>query len=389
MKKITAVLLVVIILSMSIIATACQKKDEFMVIGMPLVLTGPDAYIGAPLQLFMEDYVAKINDEGGLLGKKLKVVAYDISADLASEAVNATNRLISQDKVFAILGPTGSSQAIPMAPIVNAAKIPVITPTATNEKVTVQENGEINPYMFRVCFIDNYQGKAAAYYAYEVLGYRRVGMFDAIGDPYSQGICDYFAEEFERLGGTITRRMSVNDEDVEFRPQLTAMAETGIDAMFCPAGSYVRSAFMINQARELGIDAPFIMSDANYDDALLEVCGANANGTIMTNGLYAEDPAYTAFQNDFVKKHPEWNANMYVLYTYDCAELLIWAIKKAGSFDSVKIRDAIESATNVKLFTDPSFSMDPKTHNPLDKTVAIIGIENEAWTLIDTFRPDY
>ncbi|MCL2548981.1 MAG: ABC transporter substrate-binding protein [Symbiobacteriaceae bacterium] len=389
MKK--GILISLSLVTLLLVLTACQqqqKADEYMVIGMPLALTGSDAYIGEPPRLFMQDYVDKINAEGGLLGKKLKVVAYDIAADNATEAVNATNRFISQDKVFAIVGPTGSAAAIPMAPIVNAAKIPTIVPTATNEKVTVQETGELNPYMFRVCFIDNYQGSAAAYYAYEKLGYRKVGIFDAIGDPYSQGISDYFEQEFIRLGGTITRRMSVNEGDVEFRPQLSAMAETNPEAIFCPAGSYVRASFMINQSRELGIDVPYIMADANYDDALLEVCGPNVNGSLLTNGLYADSPEYAEFQADFAKKHPEWNANIYVLYTYDCAELLVWAVKQANSFDGPAIQKALASATNVKLFTDPSFTIDPLTHNPLNKTVAIIGVENEKWVLVDTFRPD-
>jgi len=387
MKRFVALVLILTSLVALFASTACQKKEQIMTIGMPLPMSGVDAYIGMSPKLFMDDYIADLNAAGGLLGKKLRGVAYDIAADVAVEAVNATNRLLTQDKAFAIIGPTSSSAAIPMAPVVNAAKVPVITPTATNEKVTVKENGELNPYMFRVCFIDNYQGKAAAFYAFEKLGYRRVGVFDTIGDPYTQGICDYFVKEFERLGGTITQRMSLQESDVEFRPQITSMAATNVEAIFCPAGSYVMTAYMINQAAELGVKAPFIMSDANYDDALLEVCGNNADGAMLTNGLYADDPAFAEFAAAYKKKHPDWSANTFVLYTYDCVELLVWAIKKANSFDGEKIKNAIESADNIKLFTDPSFSMDPKTHNPLNKTVAVIGVENAKWKLLDTFRP--
>ncbi len=387
MKRLVAIVLVM--MTVAAMFAACQKKEQYMVIGMPMPMSGADAYIGASPKVFMDDYVEKLNASGGILGKKLKVIAYDTAADVAVEAVNATNRLISQDKAFAIIGPTSSSAAIPMAPIVNAAKVPVITPTATNEKVTVQENGQLNPFMFRVCFIDNYQGKAAAYYAYEKLGYKRVGVFDTIGDPYTQGISDYFVEEFTRLGGTITNRMSLQESDVEFRPQLTSMNATNVEAIFAPAGSYVMSTYLINQARELGITVPFVMSDANYDDGLLDACGENANGSMLTNGLYADDPAYAEFAAEFKKKHPEWNANTFVLYTYDCAELLMWGIKKANSFDGTKVKDAIESATNIKLFTDPSFSMDPKTHNPLNKTVAIIVAKDGKWELLETFRPQY
>ena len=387
MKKFVASVIFLLTLVSLLGACSMGKKEQEIVIGMPMPKAGSGAYIGMPTCLFAEDYFEKINEAGGLFGSKFKVISYDISADTAVEAVNMTNRLISQDKAFAIIGSTGSAASIPMADIVTNAKVPMVVPTATNEKVTVKEDGTLNPYTFRVCFIDNYQGQAAANYAYVNLGYRRVGMFDEVGEPYSQGICDYFEEEFVRLGGTITTRITVPQNEVEFRPQLTAMAETGIDAIFCPADSYVRASRMINQAKDLGIDAPFIMADANYDNALLEECGANANGILLTNGLYAEDPQFKSFQDEFKQKYPEWEANMYVLYTYDCAELLVWAIKEAGSFDKEKVRDALENAKNVKLFTDPDFNMDPATHNPLNKTVAIIGVENEQFTLIDTFRP--
>jgi branched-chain amino acid transport system substrate-binding protein len=165
------------------------------------------------------------------------------------------------------------------------------------------------------------------------------------------------------------------------------MVATDIEAIFSPASSYVMTSYMITQADELGIDAPFIMSDASYDDALLDVCGSSADGAMLTNGLFADDPAFAQFAADYQKKHPEWSSNYFVLYTYDCVELLVWAVKKANSFDGDKIKNAIESAENVKLFTDPSFSMDPLTHNPLNKTITVITVENGKWKLKDSFRP--
>lgn len=365
---------------------ACGKADDTVVIGYIGDLSGSDAYVGVPPQLFLQDYVDELNANGGLLGKKVKLVAYDMQPDNATDSVLATNRLINEDHAIAIIGPSSSSAGIPMADICDKAKVPFIATSATNEKVTVAEDGTLHPYAFRVCFIDSYQGTAAADYAYNA-GIRTVGMIETLGNPYSQNICNFFQAEFEKLGGTVVDRIGVQAEDIEFRAQLTNFGNADVDALFIPSGTYKMPSYVANQAADLGLKFQFIFTDGVYDNALLDVAGENLEGAILTNGIYGNNPAYAEFAEEYNAKHDDWDANIFVYYAYDAIELLVWAVNEAQSLDSVAIRDALETATDVKLFTDEHFTVDPATHNPLNKMVAIIEIKDGQFNLRDSFYP--
>ncbi|NLY72223.1 MAG: ABC transporter substrate-binding protein [Tissierellia bacterium] len=365
---------------------SCGKSEDTVVIGYIGDLSGEDAYVGVPPQLFLKDYFEQLNKEGGILGKQVKFVAYDMQPDNAVDGSLAANRLINEDKAIAIIGPSSSSAAIPMAEICGQAKVPFIATSATNEKVTIAEDGSLNSYAFRVCFIDSYQGTAAANFAYDK-GIRKVGMIETLGNPYSQNICDFFAEQFELLGGEVVSRIGVQAQDVEFRAQLTNFGSAGIDALFFPSGTYKLPSLVANQAADLNLDFKYIFTDGVYDDTLLEVAGPNIEGAIMTNYLFGDDPAYDEFRDEYNAKHKEYSANIFVYLAYDAVELLMHAIKESNSLDPVEIQKALENATDVELFTDKHFTVDPKTHNPLNKMVAIIGVEDGKFTLIENYYP--
>lgn len=364
----------------------CKKPDDTVVIGYIGDLSGNDAYVGVPPQLFLQDYFAEINAKGGILGKQVKLVSYDMQPDNAVDGSLACNRLINEDKAIAIIGPSSSSAAIPMAAICNKAKVPFIATSATNEKVTVAEDGTLNSYAFRVCFIDSYQGTAAANYVYSQ-GIRKVGMIETLGNPYSQNICDFFKTQFEALGGTIVDRIGIQSDDVEFRAQLTNFGKLGIDALFFPSGTYKIPSLAANQAADLNLKFKFIFTDGVYDDTLLEVAGPNIEGAIMTNYLFGDDPAYDEFRTAYNAKHKEYSANIFVYLAYDAVELLMHAINEAKSLNPVDIQKALENAKDVPLFTDKHFTVDPATHNPLNKMVAIIGVENGKFKLIQNYYP--
>ena len=384
MKKAALFLVIAMLIAM---LSACGQSGDTVVIGYIGDLSGSDAYVGVPPQLFLQDYFKDLNSKGGILGKQVKLVAYDMQPDNATDGVLACNRLINEDHAIAIIGPSSSSAGIPMADICDEAKVPFIATSATNEKVTVAEDGTLHPYAFRVCFIDSYQGTAAANYAYDD-GIRRVGMIETLGNPYSQNICNYFEEQFTKLGGTIVDRIGVQAEDVEFRAQLTTFGEADVDALFIPSGTYKMPSYVANQAADLGLDFQYIFTDGVYDNALLEVAGPALEGAMLTNGIYGENPAYADFAAEYNAKHPDWQANIFVYYAYDAVELLMYAINESQSLDSVKIRDALEGATDVKLFTDEHFTVDPATHNPLNKMVAIIEVVDGKFSLRDSFYPD-
>jgi branched-chain amino acid transport system substrate-binding protein len=383
-KKLISLLLVIALVLP--ILGACSSQEDTVVIGYIGDLSGNDAYVGVPPQLFLEDYFEEINANGGLLGKKVVLKAYDMQPDNAVDGSLACNRLVNEDHAIAIIGPSSSSAAIPMADICDNAHVPFIATSATNEKVTVAEDGTLHPYAFRVCFIDSYQGTALAKYAY-ANGIRKVAMIDTLGNPYCQNICNFFQEEFEALGGTVVDRIGIQSEDVEFRAQLTNLGEMGLDAIFFPSGTYKIPSLVANQAADLNLNLKFIFSDGVYDNTLLEVAGQNLDGAIMSNYLFGNDPAYEEFATEYNAKHDEYDANIFVYLAYDAVELLMYAINESQSLEPEKIRDALENATDVELYTDKHFTVDPATHNPLNKMVSIIGIENGEFTLVENYYP--
>lgn len=385
-RKLHCLLLALVMLFTMVVASSCKKTDDVVVIGYIGDLSGNDAYVGVPPQLFLQDYFAELNANGGLLGKQVKLVAYDMQPDNATDGALACNRLITEDKAIAIIGPSSSGAAIPMADICDKAKVPFIATSATNEKVTVAEDGTLHPYAFRVCFIDSYQGTAAANYAY-AQGIRKVGIIDTLGSAYSQNISDFFQEQFTALGGTIADRVGIQSEDVEFRAQLTNFGNMNVDALFFPSGTYKLPSLMANQAADLGLDFKFIYSDGVYDDTLLEVAGKNIEGAIMTNYLFGNDPAYTEFATAYNAKHKEYSANIFVYLAYDAVELLKYAVEKSNSLDPEKIQVALENATDVELYTDKHFTVDPATHNPMNKMVSIIGVHDGEFVLIENYYP--
>lgn len=386
MKKMIATLLVLAMACTMLAGCGGGASDDTVVIGYIGDLSGSDAYVGVPPQLFLQDYFAEMNANGGLMGKQVKFVAYDMQPDNAVDGLNACKRLIDQDHAIAILGPSSSSAAIPMAAYCGQTHVPFIATSATNELVTVAEDGSLNEYAFRVSFIDSYQGTAAAIYAQKE-GIQRVGMIETNGNPYSQNICNYFAEAFTERGGEIVDRIAIQQGDVDFRAQLTNYASLGIDAIFMPSGTYVQPAYVVQQAEELGLDLKFIFSDGVYDPTLLELCGDALDGSILTVGVYGENPEYAAFAEEYNAKHDEYDANIFVYLVYDAVKLLEWAIADCGELDSVKIRDSLENAKDVELFTDKHFSVDPTNHNPLNKMVEIVGFKNGEFYLVDEFYP--
>lgn len=388
MKKFVSWLMIAAMLATMLCFSGCGSDDEYAVIGLLCETTGRGAYTGVPMQLFLEDYFEELNANGGIQGKKLKLITYDIAADNAVESVNAANRLINEDKAIAILGLPSSSSAMAINGICDENKIPFISVTATNELVTVDEEGNLHPYAYRVCFIDSYQGTAAASYLYNEMNIDKVGIIEMLGEAYSQNISDYFEQEFTALGGSVLERIGVSSNDVEFRAPLTAMADAGVKTLYVSASNYVVPSYLANQAAELGLDIQFVFPDGAFDDALLEVSGENLEGAIVTTGIFADDPAFANFAAEYHEKHSEWTANMFVLYIYDAMKLLEYGIDKAGSLDPAAIGEAIGTAQGVELFTDKNFTVDPATHNPKNKTVSVVGVHDSKWEVVASFQPE-
>ena len=176
-----------------------DASGEKIKIGYFTDMSSADGYIGMAGFYALQDRIEELNAEGGLLGRQLELIAYD-NAGKNEEVVNIVNKLCYADKVNVIIGPTSSSHAIAAAPIVNEAQIPMISLSATNAAVTVDENGNVQPYVFRVCFIDPYQGTAMADFAYNDLENPVIGTLAPLEDSYAQGLKTYFIEQYTGLG---------------------------------------------------------------------------------------------------------------------------------------------------------------------------------------------
>ena len=349
-----------------------EKQADVIKVGWFGALTGDQAVWGNNEFNTVKMLFEEINAAGGVtVGGKaytLEAVGYDNKGD-AQEAVNVVRRLTSQDKVVAILGPNASGNAIPIAPILESAKVPDIATVATNRKVAVLD-GKVKPYNFRVCFIDPYQGAVAAGYAFDVLGARKAAVLYDVSDDYSQGLREFFIQNFEKKGGTIVADESFKSGDVDFRPQLSKIKAQNPDIIFMPY-FFKEVALSANQARELGITQVLMGGDGWPSDQLISMGGAAVEGCYFVNHLDYEDPDVAHYKARYFKKYGvETELNGYLVH--DAVVLLVDALKRAGEPTGEAIAKALESS-DVKGITG-RIKISPQTHNPEGKDAAIIKI---------------
>ncbi len=379
MKKLTSILLIGVLVLMAL--TGCSASgdggsDEADVIKIGWIgsLTGDQAVWGTCEFNTVKMMVEEANANGGWLGKQIEVVGYDTKGD-SLEAVNAVKRLVGQDKVVGIIGPNASGQAIAISQVLEEAKVVDIATVATNPKVTVDEDGNTKPYNFRVCFIDPYQGAVAAGYAFEELGFTKAAILYDVADEYSQGLTEFFEKTFVELGGEIVAKEAFKFGDVDFRPQLSKVKEAQPEVIFMPY-FFKEVALSTSQARELGIDATFMGGDGWTSEQLLEMAGDAVEGSYVVNHLDFDDPDVQDFKNAYTEKYDAAvELNGYL--AYDAFKLLEEAVKQAGVADSVKIKEAMETA-EVQGITG-KIVVNAKTHNPDGKEAAMLKIENNSY----------
>lgn len=385
-KKWFGLALVVILLT-STLLTGCSS-EKVVKIGFVTEQTGVESYIGQASVPALQDYIDEINNKGGIGGYKLQLITYDTRSEV-TDAVSVTKRLIEQDRVVAVIGPSWSAAGIPMAEIADTNKVPIIGTTASNVNVTVTESGELNPYMFRVCFIDPYQGYALADFAFKKLGKTKVAFLTDIASPYSVGIQKFFAEHFVELGGTVVAEEGYQTGDTEFRAQLAKIKDSGADVLVAPAYTYRDAGLIGQQMNALGLKITILGADGWFVDDLLGMAGKELEGAYLTTGVSTESPEFAEFNAAFEKKHGV-KANVYTYYSLDALYMIEYGIRqsieKTGKVDPTAIRDAMETMKDVPLFTS-KVTMEPDTHNPHNKPLLIMNIKDSKWALVETFTP--
>ncbi len=331
MKRKFGLMLLVFVLVFSGLASA-----EVIKIGVFEPMTGPSAAGG---EMTVEGIELAHAMKGEILGRKIEIIVVDNKSDKV-ESANAVSRLIEKDKVVAIIGSYGSSLAMAAGEIVKTAKVPTVGCSPTNPLVTLN-----NDYYFRVCFIDPFQGTVMASYAVNELGAKTAAVIQDVTQDYSVGLSKYFIDAFRLLTGdpnSIVEVSAYNTGDQDFTAQLTNVKNKNPDIVFAP-GNYGESALLIRQARDLGIDVPFLGGDTWEAPEFLAIGGVAVEGAVFSTHFTAEAPVTSesaifldAYRDEFGKE-----ANAFAALGYDAYMVILDVIEKAGSADSQAIRDGL------------------------------------------------
>jgi branched-chain amino acid transport system substrate-binding protein len=315
------------------------NTDDTILIGEVGSLTGSEASFGISTRNGIELAVNEANLAGGVKGKKLAVRVYDDQGK-PEEAANAVTRLISQDKVKVILGEVASSNSLAMAPKAQAAQVPMITPSSTNPKVT-----EVGDYIFRVCFIDPFQGFVMAKFARENLKLNNVAILKDNKSDYSLGLSEVFNAKFAEMGGKIVSTEAYSKGDTDFRAQLTTIKGSKPEAIYVP-GYYTDVGLIARQARELGIKAPLLGGDGWESEKLFELGGSALDGSYFSNHYSADDPnpKVQKFIADYEKAYGTRPDSLAAL-GYDAAKVAIDAMQKATDLSGPAIKEVLAKTT--------------------------------------------
>ncbi len=357
--------------------TAACAQDPIKV-GEVASLTGKEADFGRFSHRGTLLAIEHLNAAGGVLGKKFELLTED-NQSKAGESATAARKLVSRDKVVALLGEVASSRSLEIAPIAQTAKIPMVSPASTNPKVT-----ETGNYIFRVCFIDPFQGTVMAKFALQ-RGWKKVATLTSVSSAYSVGLGKFFKETYLAGGGVIPAEQKYAESDKDFHAQLTAIKATGADAIFVP-GYYTEAALISKQARELGLTVPLFGGDGWEGEPLLEIGGTAVEGIFFSTHYSSEDTA-PAVQN-FVKAYKaRWGGetpNAMAALGYDSAMVLADAMKRAGTTDGTKLRDAL-AATKDYLGVTGKTSIDAQRN--ATKAAAIFTVKNGKFAFVESIAP--
>ncbi|MEY8733691.1 ABC transporter substrate-binding protein [Peribacillus frigoritolerans] len=338
-----------------------SKSGDTIKIGANLELSGGTASFGQSAADGLKLAIDEINKEG-IDGKKLEIVKVDNKSD-AAEATSGSIKLVSQDKVVAVVGSATSTNTLAQVQVAQDNKVPLLTPTATNPDIT-NKAGKLNDYVFRTCFIDPFQGTVAANFASDEIGAKTAAIYVDSASDYSKGLAAAFKEAFTAKGGKIVAEEAYVTKDTDFRSTLTRIKSAKPEFVFLP-GYYEEVGLILKQAREDGIDLPFMGGDGWDSPKVVEIAGAEAlKNTYITNHYSPEDE--DAKIQDFVaafKKEYGKTPDAFAALGYDTGYYLADAIKRSGDASPEKIRQALEDVKDLQLVSG-TLNLD-ENHDPI------------------------
>lgn len=347
-------------------------------IGFFMSITGRDASFGESSLHGAALAVESLNAAGGVLGRPVELVVAD-NRSLAGESATAAKKLIGRDRVVALVGECASGRTLEAAPVAQASRIPLVTPASTNERVTA-----MGDCIFRVCFVDAFQGRVMATFARRRLGLSRAALLVDQTAPYSVGLAEHFARTFAELGGSVVVRKAYAGPDTDFRAQLTAIRAADPDALFLP-GYYVAAGLVARQAKELGLKAILLGGDGFEAPQLMEIGGDALEGCYYATHFSPEnsDPASRRFVEAFRARYGSVPNGLAAL-SFDAVALVADAAARAGTTEREALRQALARTRGFHGVTGV-LSMDAR--RDAEKDAAIITIRAGRPTFVETDRP--
>jgi branched-chain amino acid transport system substrate-binding protein len=362
----------------ALLATSCTKKTDEILVGHYGSMTGPTATFGISTDNGIKLAIDEVNAKGGIKGKKIKLITLDTEGK-SQVAAAVVTRLINQNNVVAVLGEVASSNTKSAAPIAQENKVPMITPSSTNTEIT-----KIGDYIFRVCFIDPFQGLVMAKFATENLKAKKAAILRDVKSDYSVELANVFIQEFKKMGGEISLDQSYQEGDIDFKAQLTQIKSKNVDVIFIP-GYYTDVGLIAQQARGLGINAKLLGGDGWDSPKLHEIGKEHINGAYFSNHYTTETTEAPVL--DFISKYKERykeTPDGLAALGYDAARVLIEAIERTNEITPKNIRDEI---AKTKDFNGATGKITLDENRNAIKSAVVVEVQGEARKFVTRVYP--
>lgn len=375
------VIFTIIALLITTVFYSCKDggSENEILIGEYASLTGDKATFGQSSHNGLVMAVEEINKNGGVLGKQIKLISEDDQGK-TNEVQTVVQKLINRDKVVAVIGEVASSLSLAAAPICQQSNIPMISPASTNPEVT-----NVGDYVFRVCFIDPFQATVMSKFALNSMKVKKVALLIDQKNAYSTGLAENFRRVFTEMGGEIVAEQKYSAGDKDFKAQLTSLKASNPEAIFVP-GYYTELNLISIQAREIGITVPLFGGDGWESEKLLDGKATDAlQGSFFSTHVSVEDPNPKI--QDFIKKYTEKYGSApdaMSFLGYDAGMILFDAIKRAGSTEGPKIKDALASTVNYDGVTGTITINDQRN---AVKPAVVMEIKDGKFTYKETIAP--
>lgn len=374
-KKFTSACLVAALSTALLAGCGGEKKDsaaanaDKYVIGASFELTGNVANYGKSTLSGLKLAVDQVNKAGGVNGKQLVVVESDNKSEPA-ESGNSVTKLITQDKVVAVVGPATSGCVFAATPVVTSNKVPLIAPCATAPAITV-DNGQVKEFIFRACFIDPFQGRVMAEFADKTLGVKNVAILHDASSDYSKGLAEVFEKTLNEKGGKVVAKEAFLSKDIDFKAALTKIKAANPEAIYIP-GYYEEVAKIIKQTREIGLNVPLIGCDGWDSPKLVEIAGPEAlNNTYFSSAFSVQDQTESVqkFIADYKAMYQK-DPDIFCMQGYNAGLVLADALKRAGDgADGTRLAAAIAATKDLPVASG-KLTYD-KDHNPIISAIII------------------